>query len=108
MINLWTGIKHYFAQKTMGFNQRDAGCTQSQRDYVLQPRVARRALPWVTISNFSPTPTGLHHSHGAPLIIEKQTGTNIVLMVSTLQSPPNFYRTLPPFPIPIISVISTK
>jgi hypothetical protein len=23
MINLWTGIKHYFAQKTMGFTQRD-------------------------------------------------------------------------------------
>jgi hypothetical protein len=39
---------------------------QSQRDCVLQPRVARHALPWVTVSNFSPTPTGLRHSHAAP------------------------------------------
>ena len=39
-----------------------AGCAQSQRDCVLQPRVARHALPWVTVSNFSPTPTGLRHS----------------------------------------------
>ena len=34
----------------------------SQRDYVLQPGVARRALPRVTVPNFSPTPTGLRHS----------------------------------------------
>ena len=32
---------------------------QSQRDCVLQPRVARRELPWVRTRKTSPTPTGL-------------------------------------------------
>jgi hypothetical protein len=39
-----------------------APCALSQRDCVLQPRVALRALPWVTVSDFRPTPTGLRHS----------------------------------------------
>ena len=33
---------------------------QSQRDCVLQPRVARHELPWVT-RKWNPTPTGLRH-----------------------------------------------
>jgi len=38
---------------------RDAGREQSQRDYVLQPKVARNELPWVCVPKWKPTPTGL-------------------------------------------------
>ena len=52
-----------------------APCALSQRDCGLQPRVALHALPWVTVPDFSPTPTGLRHSQSAtrwPLF--KQSG----------------------------------
>ena len=35
------------------------GIGQSQRDCVLQPKVARRELPWVTVRKWKTTPTGL-------------------------------------------------
>jgi len=35
---------------------------ESQRDSVLQPRVARNELPWVDVTKMTPTPTGLRPS----------------------------------------------
>jgi len=41
-------------------------CRNPNGDSIIQPRVARHALPWVIVPKQFPTPTGLHHPRPPP------------------------------------------
>src|SRR5258706_16131069 len=63
---------------------------QSQRDCVLQPRVARNELPWVRTCKNSATPTGLWLGRAA------KEGTTPLGLVTSLRRLPRVARSSQP------------